>query len=84
MFPLTEGVYTDPLYRKGGKEYGSRIAWCDVASAWSKSETNDSADADCDDDEDDSNDDDSHDDSDDADNDNDDDDIAASICQLMC
>jgi hypothetical protein len=94
VFPLTEGVYTDPLYRKGGKEYGSRIAWCDVASAWSKSESNDPAAADCDDDEDDSDDgeDDSddddddcdddrdEDDSDDADNDNDDDDIVASIC----
>lgn len=36
VFPLTEGVYTDPLYRKGGKEYGSRISWAEVAHTWSK------------------------------------------------
>ena len=36
VFPLTEGVYTDPLYRKGGKEYGSRISWSEVAHTWSK------------------------------------------------
>lgn len=70
VFPLTEGVYTDPLYRKGGKEYGSRIAWCDVASAWSKSETNDSAAADCDD-----NDDGSHDGDSQYDRDEDDSDV---------
>jgi hypothetical protein len=40
---LTEGVYTDPLYHKGGKFYGSRIAWSDVASTWSKSEISDAA-----------------------------------------
>ena len=35
-FPLTEGAYTDPLYTKGGKQYGSRISWEKVASTWSK------------------------------------------------
>lgn len=39
VFPLTEGAYTDPLYRKGGKEYGSRISWQDVAAGWSKGES---------------------------------------------
>jgi hypothetical protein len=43
VFPLTEGGYTDPLYHKGGRLYGARIAWSDVASTWSKSETSDSA-----------------------------------------
>jgi hypothetical protein len=43
VFPLTEGVYTDPLYHKGGRLYGARIAWSDVASTWSKSEISDSA-----------------------------------------
>jgi hypothetical protein len=42
VFPLTEGVYTDPLYHKGGRLYGARIAWSDVASTWSKSEISDS------------------------------------------
>jgi hypothetical protein len=36
VFPLTEGSYSDPLYRKGGKEYGARISWDDVSALWSK------------------------------------------------
>jgi hypothetical protein len=36
VFPLTEGVYSDPLYKKGGKEYGNRIGWNEVSATWSK------------------------------------------------